>query len=144
MNAQENKEIATQWHNALWNSRDLNRAKSAVDELTAPDYKDHSLSASGAAAHDALKEELTKFYNAFPDLTSAIEDIIAEGDRVALRWQGVGTHKGELYRSLPTGERVTISGIEIVRIANGKVVERWMNSDQLGLMGQINASPILA
>lgn len=74
---------------------------------------------------------------AFPDLHVQIEDQLAEGDRVATRWTGTGTHNGELAGIPATGKQVTLPGMEIVRIADGKLVEGWEGYDSGTLMRQL-------
>ncbi len=77
----------------------------------------------------------------FPDLHITIEDIIAEGDKVATRATARGTHKGEFMNIPPTGKQVTVTSIAIQQIAGGKVVEVWVNIDHLGMMQQLGAVP---
>jgi steroid delta-isomerase-like uncharacterized protein len=79
---------------------------------------------------------------AFSDLHVTIEDLLAEGDEVAVRWTLRGTHDGELRGGIPaTGRRVEVSGITISRIEKGKVVESWGNYDLLGMLQQLNVMP---
>ncbi len=77
------------------------------------------------------------FRNAFPDLHFTVEDMLAEGDRVASRYTARGTHRGELMGLPPTGRQVTEVGIVISRLAEGKLVEDWHSPDNLGLMQQL-------
>jgi steroid delta-isomerase-like uncharacterized protein len=90
-------------------------------------------------------EQIEQFFKAtraaFPDLHFTIEDQFAEGDRVATRWTARATHTGEYEGMPPTSKQVTLSGTDIDRIANGKVVECWSYSDDLGLMQQLGAIP---
>jgi len=100
-----------------WNKRNL----AALDELMAADYFDPSLQVRGL---EAYKQLLTMFLKSFPDWHETIEDIIAEGDRVWIRFKDTGTHTGE-YRGLaPTGKKVTETGVLIWRIVDGKIVEK--------------------
>jgi predicted ester cyclase len=73
-----------------------------------------------------------------------IEDIIAEGETVMTRWSCRGTHKGDLSGVAPTGKQVTISGMTVGRLANGKIAEGYVNWDALGLMQQLGVVPELA
>ena len=75
--------------------------------------------------------------SAFPDLHLTIEDMIAEGDKVAMRSSWNGTHQGEFMGIPATGRRVTVSQIDISRIADGRMVEHWGQLDALGLMQQL-------
>jgi predicted ester cyclase len=74
---------------------------------------------------------------AFPDLHFTIEDMFAEGDKVATRWTIRGTHRGEFMGLPPTGNQVTWSGINITRVVEGKLVEDWVEQDTPGLMQQL-------
>ena len=73
-----------------------------------------------------------------------IDEQLAEGDLVASRWTGRGTHQGELMGIPPTGKQVTVSGITISRVKNGKVVEEWSNWDTLGMLQQLGVVPEMA
>jgi len=100
-----------------WNKRNL----AALDELMAADYFDPSLQVRGL---EAYKQLLTMFLKGFPDWHETIEDIIAEADKVWVRFKGTGTHTGE-YRGLaPTGKKFTERGVLIWRIVEGKIVEK--------------------
>ena len=76
---------------------------------------------------------------AFPDLERGIEDLVTEGDKVVARWTARGTNTGEFNGMPATGKYATSSGITIFRIADGRVVEEWSESDLLGLMQQLTA-----
>jgi len=100
-----------------WNKRNL----AALDELMAADYFDPSLQVRGL---EAYKQLLTMLLKGFPDWHETIEDIIAEGDKVWVRFKGTGTHTGE-YRGLaPTGKKFTETGVLIWRIVDGKIVKK--------------------
>lgn len=73
----------------------------------------------------------------FPDIQIVTEDMVAEGDKVASRWTDHGTHLGEYQGIAPTGRRVSVAGISIDRIENGKVVESWLQWDEMGLLQQL-------
>jgi predicted ester cyclase len=84
-----------------------------------------------------LKEHITMFEVAFPKYELIAEDMVAEGDKVAVRTTFRGIHKGDLMGIAPTGKTVTISIMLIYRIVVGKIVEHWMVADQLGMMQQL-------
>jgi predicted ester cyclase len=88
-----------------------------------------------------LKEAARGYREAFPDLKLTVEEIVAEGDVVALRWTARGTHKGDLFGIAPTGKEATVTGITIDKYSGGKVVESWTNWDTLGLLQQLGAVP---
>ena len=87
------------------------------------------------------KTFIAAFLAGFPDFQLALEDVLAEGDRVGVRWTFRGTHQGEFMGIAPTGKRVSMSAIEINRVAGGKVAEHWVVLDQLGLLQQLGAIP---
>ncbi len=113
----------------------------ALEEVIAPDAVDRNAQPGLAPGLEGVRQTLGMFRAAFPDLRISAEDMLAEGDRVAARITATGTHRGEFQGLPPTGKQVTISGIEIVRIANGRVVERWGQFDNLGMLQQMGALP---
>jgi steroid delta-isomerase-like uncharacterized protein len=90
---------------------------------------------------DALKESARGYRAAFPDLKMTVDQAIAEGDVVAVRWTARGTHKGDLFGISPTGKQATVTGITIDRYKGGKIAESWTNWDTLGLLQQLGAVP---
>jgi len=100
-----------------WNKRNL----AALDEFTAADYFDPSLQVRGL---EAYKQLLTMVLKGFPDWHETIEDIIAEGDKVWVRYTATGTHTGEFRGLAPTGKKFTETGVLIWRIVDGKIVEK--------------------
>jgi predicted SnoaL-like aldol condensation-catalyzing enzyme len=86
---------------------------------------------------------LSKFFTAFPDAHFTTEDLIAEGDTVAVRRTFRGTHTSSLMGIPPTSKQVTITDMAFLRVADGKFVEAWNNADELGLLRQLNVIPAL-
>ena len=111
-----------------------------VDQLVAADYVGHS-SSPETNSREGHKQFFASLRRAFPDLQIKVEEQIAEGDKVVTRWTAHGTHKGEFVGILPTGRRVVMAGIDIDRIANGKLVECWTKSNDLGMLQQLGAIP---
>jgi steroid delta-isomerase-like uncharacterized protein len=134
MSAEENKALARRVLEEMFNKGNLD----AADELLTPDYVDRD-PAMPEDIHgpDGFKEYVGAYRTAFSDLHLEIEDQIAEGDKVVTRWTGTGTHDGELAGIPPTGNRVTLPGMEIVRISDGKLVEGWEGYDMTNLMRQL-------
>ena len=131
------KSIAQQW-TALWNAdSDL----SLIDELVAPDFVSHSAPPGLPAGPEGVKVWVQFFKTAFPDVYSVVDDVITEGDRVVERFHAGGTHRGDFFGIPPTGRSGEITGINIFRVVDGKVVEHWGNSDDLGLMQQLGVIP---
>jgi steroid delta-isomerase-like uncharacterized protein len=88
-----------------------------------------------------MKQSYTLTSKAFPDMQVKLEDILAEGDKVACRWTATATHKGEFMGIPATNKQVTITGIHIDRIAGGKIVEPWNYSDMMEVMQQLGMKP---
>jgi steroid delta-isomerase-like uncharacterized protein len=114
---------------------------SVVDELTAPAYVYREPTTGELRGSAAFKQMIQMYRTAFPDLRMTIDDQVAEGDRVATRWTCRGTHKGELMGIAPTNKTVTVTGLVITRLANGKIVEESEIYDALGMLKQIGAIP---
>jgi predicted ester cyclase len=110
-----------------------------LDELLAPEYVNHSLGLEGP---EGYKQYCTMLFQAFPDYDETVADMIAEGDKIAVRSAWSGTHRGEFAGIAPTGNRVTDSAaFNIYRIAGGKIVEEWDLYDSLGFFQQLGIIP---
>ena len=109
----------------------------AFDELNADDFV--NLSAPPGVPSDKAggKMFLGDFVSAFPDSYVTIEDMIAEGDRVVTKKTFHGTHTGELNGIPPTGNRVSLQYVDIMRVRDGQIVEHWLSMDQLSFMQQL-------
>jgi len=113
----------------------------AFYETVDPNIVDHSGLPGIPQGLEGVRQWFSTLRSAFPDLRINAEDIIAEGDKVVARYGVTGTHQGEFWGIGPTGKQVTFSGIDIVRVADGKLVEHWGEIDALGLMQQLGAIP---
>ena len=109
----------------------------AIDELCSPEFINHTAPPGVPSNCEGIKQVTAMFRQAFPDSYFAVEDMVTEGDKVATRKTFRGTHQGEFMGIPPTGQRVSIGLIDIVRIADGKVVEHWAIGDNLGMMQQL-------
>jgi steroid delta-isomerase-like uncharacterized protein len=136
MAADENKAILRRVYQAF-SSGDL----AALDGLFAADFVDHTALPGQAPGLAGTKQTIALFRAAFPDMQLAVEDLVAEGDRVAARVSMRGTHRGALLGIAPTGKRVAMAGMDLVRFAGGRIVERRGQEDMLGLMQQLGAIP---
>ena len=112
-----------------------------IDELFAPDYVLHDPANPMVQDRETFKQFLEGHYVAFPDVQWIVEDVVAEGDRVVVRWTLTGTHQGPLLGIPPTGKKVRMRGISIYRIAGGKIAEEWAVSDVMGFMQQLGVIP---
>jgi steroid delta-isomerase-like uncharacterized protein len=137
MGAEESKMLARRYMTEIWDKGNMD----AVDELLAPSYIDHNPPPGLPADREGLKQSVTLFRTAFPDLKSTIEDLVAEGDKVVGRIVARGTHRGEFQGIPPTGKQVTVQGIFIGRVAGGKLMESWEQFDAAGLLQQLGAMP---
>jgi steroid delta-isomerase-like uncharacterized protein len=135
---QENKAIIRRFLEEIFAGGNLE----LVDELFAPNFVLHDPSIpQEVRGPEGIRQYITMYRTAYPDTHFTIEDQIAEGDRVVTRWTGQGTHQGELMGIPPTGRRVTVTGIEVDRIAGGKIEETWVSYDALGMMQQLGVVP---
>jgi steroid delta-isomerase-like uncharacterized protein len=112
-----------------------------ADELIAPDYIDHSTMAAPVPGVEGFKMRIANLRKAFPDAKFTVEDIFADGDKVAFRWIMRGTDSGGFMGRPPSGKAVAVSGINIELISNGKIVEHWSSPDNLGMMQQLGIIP---
>lgn len=135
--SEENKALVRRVYEQVWNNKDLD----ALDELFAPDIVNHEAPPGLPPGIEGSKAYLGMFMSAFPDTQMTIEDQIAEGDKVLTRWTATGTHTGELMGIPATGKQVTVTGLDLSRIAGGKVVEAWGQFDQMGMMQQLGVVP---
>ena len=109
-----------------------------VDTLISAEYIDHNpIGQSGESGIEGFKQTVRGLRFAFPDLQFTIEEILATGDKVVIRTTMQGTHKNSFLGVDPTNKQVTVTGIDIFRIADGVVVERWGTLDGLSLMEQM-------
>ena len=109
-----------------------------VEEIFSPDYVSHEPTSGEVRGIEGARQFAATFRETFPDLETIIEDMVAEGDTVVIRFRGSGTHDGETETfGPPTGERMEITGITIKRLSDGKIVEAWTNFDALGMMQQL-------
>jgi steroid delta-isomerase-like uncharacterized protein len=112
-----------------------------IKEVLARDFMLHVPGAPGPVDRETHAQGISVFSEAFSELHVTIEDQIAEGDKVATRLTWRATHTRYFQGLAPTGNKVAVSAISIERIKDGKIVERWFNQDQLGLMRQLGVVP---
>ena len=137
----ENKAVVRRLIKEVWNKGNLG----VVDEIVATNYANHDPAAPmPESGREGLKEHVTAYRTGLPDLQLAIDDIMADGNKVIVRWTARGTHKGVLLGVSPTGKQTTVEGISVVRVANGKVAEAWVTWDTLGMLRQLGVGPQLA
>jgi steroid delta-isomerase-like uncharacterized protein len=136
----DNKAIVRRFYEEVWNKRRLE----VVDELISPSHALNDPSSSGSQTGPGLyKRRVVELTAGFPDLRFTIEDMIAEKGKVVVCWIISGTHKGEFMDIPATGRKVSIEGITIHHITNGKILDSYVRWDALGLMRQLGDVPRL-
>lgn len=135
----DNKALIRRWFEEVWNQG----RERLVEQLRSPNTVSTGLGEAGGErrGNESFRAFYSNMRRAFPDLRIRIEDIIAEGDKVAVRITAEGTHREDGFGASATGRRITFGGIIMVRVANGQIAESWNNLDQLGLLQQIGALP---
>ncbi len=138
MSLEENKAHVRRAFEELINRQNV----AAADQFVAPDYVGHFSGApEPVRGVEAFKQFIAMYSTAFPDSQVSFESVIAEGDRVVARLTYRGTHKGPLMNIPPTGKPIEVMATNIFRIVNGKAVEQWAITDDLGLMQQLGVIP---
>jgi predicted ester cyclase len=138
MTVEKTKALIHRWVDEAWNKGNL----AVADEIYDPNYILYRTgSPSIVRGVEGLKRLVADARLAFPDVQGAIDDLIAEGDKVVWRWTFRGTNLGSFMGMAPTRRPVTMNAIEISRFSGGKVVEEWAVSDGLGLMQQLGVIP---
>jgi steroid delta-isomerase-like uncharacterized protein len=140
MLTETNKTVARRFLEEVWNKGNL----AVLNEIIA---KDHVSSGPGTlpglpTGPEGSKQLVTVYRNAFPDVHFTIDEQIAEGDKVVTRWTAHGTHQGELVGIPATSKSTTVTGINLDRIANGKIAESWGIFDEFGMMQQLGVIPV--
>jgi steroid delta-isomerase-like uncharacterized protein len=139
--SEQNKAVVRRFIEEAWNNGDL----TVVDELIADDHVDHDPARADAPSGPAAMRGFIEMYrSAFPDTRIEFGELIAEGDLVAGPWRATGTHQGELMGIAPTGKPISITGMGMDRVRDGKIVESWGNWDTLGMLAQLGAIPAAA
>src|SRR5262245_17970244 len=138
MSTTENKEIVRRdWLQELWDNWNLSKA----DELLASDYRLHLPGVPAPMNREATKEVIKMFGGSFPDLRHALDEVIAEGSTVAVRWTVHGTHRGDFQGLTATGRSIELSGTTVHHMTGGKIGETWITFDNLALLQQLGAVP---
>jgi predicted ester cyclase len=129
------KELVLRMHRELLRSRDPDR----VDEFFAPDFVSHNMPPGLPDGVEGVKRFFGMLRDGLADLDVAVDELVVEGDRVAVATTMTGTHTGELFGIAATGRRVAVTGIDLVRV-NGKIVEHRGLTDTAGLLRQLAAA----
>jgi steroid delta-isomerase-like uncharacterized protein len=131
-----NKDVVRRYYENVLNAGDLN----ALEELAVSQYDEHDPLPGQADGREGLRQRVEMLRRAFQTYFT-IEDIIAEGDKVVVRWTQHGTQVAEFLGMPATGKSFTIAGIDIHRLQDGKLAEHWHVVDLLGQMQQLGLIP---
>ena len=124
------KEILEDWNMPL------------ADDLVADQFTSHDWPKGSPSGPEAFRNYYSNVIRSVvPDARYEVDDMIAEGDKVVVRWRLLGTHKGNFLDISPTGRWVTLKGIAIYRLEDSKVTERWVVTDLHGLLQELKESP---
>lgn len=132
---QQLRAIAEEWM-SFWQGKGMER----FEAVHAEDFVDCAPSGRGSD-RAAFRQSIVDLYAAFPDFYGVAEDLVIDetASSVAIRWTATGTHATEFMGYRPTNSKITFAGIEIIRIADGQVTERWGEWDGLSLLAQLSS-----
>src|SRR6516162_10844426 len=131
---ENNKSLVRRWNDLV------NRTDFPTEELTSPlasSFVYHRPGVPDVTGLTDMRQVVETYRSTITDMRGGIEDLVAEGDKVACRWSGDATHKGELMGVAATSRAIMLTGIAIYRIADGKIQEEWDYTDLFGLMQQL-------
>jgi predicted ester cyclase len=134
---ERNKSVIRRFVEEVQNKKDWG----VYDELNDPEFVNHSAPPGIPSDREGGKVYLGAFLNAFPDCHFTVDDMIAEGDQVVTKKTFTGRHEAEFAGIPPTGKRVTLQFVDIMRVRDGRIVEHWLSMDQLSLMQQLGVIP---
>ena len=135
-----NKETFTRFQNVT-NTHDPELISHTIDEIVKPDVRIRTPLPVKATGAEALKEVFARLHHVFPDLQVTVEDLIADGDKVAGRNSVSGTHRGEYMGIPPTGKTITYNEIFIFRFEDGRIAETWGVVDVFSQLKQLGVAP---
>jgi steroid delta-isomerase-like uncharacterized protein len=136
----ENKAIIRRLYGEVWNGRRLD----LISEIISPSHALHDNNASGSSiGPEAYKTQVNRFLSGFPDLRFSIDDMVAEDEKLVVSWNIAGTHRGEFMGIPATNKKISVDGITINHIVNGKIIDSYINWDALGMLQQLGLAPAL-
>lgn len=137
MSVEHNKEVTRRFSAEVWGEGNA----ALADELIASDLVEHTPFPAPAPGLEGHKQVLAMFRSAFPDLKVTVDDVIGEDDWTCLMWHGDGTHTGAMMGIPATGKTVHVTGIDVLKLENGKIKERWAEIGAFSLMQQLGVIP---
>ena len=133
-----NKAVVRRLYEEVWSRRRVD----VIKEIISPSHALHDANVTGSSVGpEAYKRQFLSFIAGFPDLRFSIEDVVAEESKVVVSWNISGTHKGEFLGVAATNKKVSVDGITINHIANGKIMDSYISWDALSLLQQLGAIP---
>ena len=136
MSTEQNKAVVRRYYDEMWNRWDM----ALVDEIISEDMAFRGSLSVNAEGRDGFEYYMELVRTAFPDFHNQIEELIAEGDKVVAHLTYTGTYQGPLFGVAPTGKRVTYTGTAIFRLADGKIVDGWVNGTLWDVCGRLAQS----
>jgi steroid delta-isomerase-like uncharacterized protein len=133
----DSKALAQRWFTEVVNQGN----EEVIDEICASNFVDHDPLPGTGADRDGIHQFVQLIRSAFPDLETTIDDMLAEGDRLAVRSTFRGTHEGDFMGIPATGRKVEVANYDFVRLENDQAVEHWGTIDSAALMEQLGAVP---
>ncbi|WP_373058518.1 ester cyclase [Zunongwangia sp. H14] len=137
MSKEKNKEVQQKFGEAI-NTGNLEK----IRDLVADDVKEHDPAPNQGPGPQGYIDFFSMMRNAFPDMKVEVEQLVADEDNVAFAYTLTGTHKGDFMGVAATGKPIKARGMQISRFEDGKMVERWGSSDELGILKQIGVKPV--
>jgi len=135
---ENNKRVARRFLHEVWNQGNLD----LIDELVALDYVRHDPAwPEEVRGREGLRQYVSTIRQAFADFRVTTEEILAEGDKVVVRWRAQGTHQSDFMGIRPTWREIALVGMSMHRIDNGRIAESWDGYDTLGVMQQLGVVP---
>ena len=131
--ASTNKELLRRFYKDVY--ADWNMA--VADQVLSPQFMSHDWPPRGPTGPQAFRAYYSAIRSAVPDARYEVDDLIAEDDKVVVRWRLLGTHEGTFQGIAPTGRAIVLKGIAIYRVEDGRLMERWVVSDLHGALAQI-------
>ncbi len=130
--------IARRWIEEVWRPNDA----PPFEELHAPGFRDRGAPSGRGTDRDAYAASIAELFAAFPDFIASVDDLVVdpEAGSVGVRWSASGTHRGVFEGIAPSGRTVAFRGIEIIRVRDGRIVERWGEWDGIDLLRQLRGA----
>jgi steroid delta-isomerase-like uncharacterized protein len=139
--AMRNKQLVRESIERVWGQQGQGEVEREVERYLAPDFVDHGALPGTPPGPAGFADGVRRLLATFPDARNEIHDIVAEGDRVVVRWTMTGTHTGGGLGIPATGRAVRITGITMSRVADGRIAEHWIYRDDIAMLRQLGLMP---